>query len=306
MLVLLYYGGYLLLSALLLLLFRRGGRQAWFIKLLIVAGLPLAGWLVVLIWSLRQRDQSEQQFAEYVEQQQQEHSVRRIGVFHRIEKQRELDVVPIEDALIISQHRDRRQALIEILKQDTIQYIEVLQQAIRNEDTETSHYAVSAIMEIKRKLLISLQELEVRYEQESGDAELSQAYAEVLSVYLRSGFLDERTKKKVQYTHLSVLAHHLREHDMDERMYEDKLNVELELELYPAAEQTALQYVERFPASERAYLSLLKYYFTVRSYQKLKDALERLKRSPIRLSNEGLTAVRFWSTGGAHEQQFQI
>lgn len=301
-----YYGLYLIVSAAALALLNRKDRQLLMIKLLIVASIPVLGWLLPTIWIQKPRPHSEQQFADYVEQQEQEHTIRRIGVFHGVEKQRELDVVPIEDALVASQHQDRRQALIEVLKQDTINYIEVLQRAVNNEDTETSHYAVSAIMEFKRKLLIALQDLEVRYEQDQNHAETAKAYIEVLAAYVNSGFLDERTKRKYQYTYLSVLTNYLERHEKEEQLLAAKLETEIELGIYAEAEQTALQYVEYFPLSEQAYMALLKYYFIVRSRRKLGQTLNRLKNSPIRLSNAGLTAVRFWSKGEADEQQSQV
>lgn len=301
-----YYGLYLIVSAAALALLNRKDRQLLMIKLLIVASVPVLGWFLPTIWIQKPRPHSEQQFADYVEQQEQEHTIRRIGVFHGVEKQRELDVVPIEDALVASQHQDRRQALIEVLKQDTINYIEVLQRAVNNEDTETSHYAVSAIMEFKRKLLIALQDLEVRYEQDQNHAETAKAYIEVLAAYVNSGFLDERTKRKYQYTYLSVLTNYLERHEKEEQLLAAKLETEIELGIYAEAEQTALQYVEYFPLSEQAYMALLKYYFIVRSRRKLEQTLNRLKNSPIRLSNAGLTAVRFWSKGEADEQQSQV
>lgn len=302
----LVYGIYVVVCAVILALFNWSHKQTLLIKLLIVACIPVIGWLLPIIWIRKPRRHSEQQFSEYVENQQQEHKIRRIGVFHNIERQRELDIVPIEDALIVSQHRERRQVLIDVLKQDTIQYIEVLQQAISNEDTETSHYAVSAIMEIKRKLLMSLQELEVHYEQEQDNAQLAKAYIEVLAIYLKSGFLDERTKRKYQYTYLSVLTHFLQQHEKEEALFAAKLDIEIELGIYADAEQTALLYVEHYPLSEQAYMALLRYYFVIRSHQKLEQTLNRLKSSPIRLSNEGLTTVRFWSKGVGDGQQHQI
>ena len=59
--------------------------------------------------------------------------------------------------------------MIDVLKEDTMQYMEVIKTAVLNEDTETSHYAVSAVMEIKRKLSISLQQLSVKFDQNKRD-----------------------------------------------------------------------------------------------------------------------------------------
>lgn len=291
------YGIYIIVSAITLYILDFSEKRTAIIKLLIVACLPLVGWFLPILWIKKPKQQSEEQFSEYIDTQQQEYKTRRIDVFNSVDKERELNVVPIDDALSVSYHRERRQALIEVLKQDTIQYIEVLQRAISNEDTETSHYAVSAILEIKTKLLNSLQDFEVKYENESGNVKLSRAYIDVLASYLKSGFLDYRTKRKYQYKYVQVLDHHLKHHELDENLFVTKINTEIDIGNFPDAEQTAIEYLEHFPLSEQAYMSQLKLYFSTRSNLKLQQTLERLKNSPIRLTNQGLTTIRFWSRG---------
>lgn len=266
-------------------------------KWIIVIFLPVVGWFLPNVWARSTSRNSGHEFTEYVERQQQEHKVRRIGIYNKVEKKKELNVIPIEDALVVSEHQDRRQVMIDVMKQDTMNYIGILQRAVSNEDTETSYYAVSAIMEIKRKLLMSLQELSVRYEQEPTNLHLMFAYSEVLREFMSSGFLDQRTLRKYQFTYLSVLSNLLNLAEDTEWAYAAKIEIEIKLELFTDAEETAQLYLELFPQSENAYLSLLKIYFITRSKQKLQLTLEKLKKSSVRLSNQALTTVRFWSEG---------
>lgn len=288
---------YLLLSIVILTIFRRKSKQEWLLKIIVVAVLPIVGWLLPLFWPRAIYREKDEAFEDYVARQQEEHEVRRSGVYTKIERDKELNVIPIEDALLVSEHQTRRQVMIDVLKQDSINYIEVLQRAVSNEDTETSHYAVSAIMETKRKLMISLQQLSVKYEQHRDDVYVVTAYAEILKAYLQSGYLDERTLLKYRYTFISVVEQLISLSDDEEWAHKEKTNMELVLGEYARAERSGLLYTEKCPHSEDAYITLMKVYYETNSYDKLQQTLERLLKTPIRLSNQALTIVRFWSEG---------
>ncbi|GKU77076.1 hypothetical protein [Paenibacillus sp. L3-i20] len=291
------FGIYVFLSASLLAL--RYGRSIsdWLLKLVIVTIFPIVGWLFPIFWPRKFYVHAGEEFHDYIMKQQEEHKVRHVGIYSMLEAEKELNVIPIEDALVVSEHHTRRRVMIDVLKQDSIHYLEILQTAVSNEDTETSHYAVSAIMEVKRKLLIAIQDLSVQYESQKHEPYMVQTYAEVLKGFLRSGFLDERTITKYQYTYLTVLEQFITLSDQSEWAYRDKIETELALGLYGIAEATSRSYLEQFPHSEETYLCLLKVYFETRSVSKLRHTLEQLKQSPIKLSNQALTLVRFWSEG---------
>ncbi len=291
------YIAYLLISFTALLLIYRKSWQEWLIRLIVVAVLPVAGWLFPLFWPKRITAGSKEAFDDYVRRQQEEHEVRRIGVYKQVERQQELNIIPIEEALLVSEHQTRRKVMIDVLKQDSLNYLEILRRAVSNEDTETSHYAVSAIMETKRKLLLSLQELSVKFENQPDDLQVVGAYAEVLRAYMRSGFLDQRTLLKNQYTYLAVLKQYIMLSDQSEWAYQEKINLEIDLQALGDAEQSAQSYLAQYPDSEEAYLSLIKVYYTMQSHSKLQETLERLRGTSLRLSNHALTVVRFWSEG---------
>ncbi|MEF2245417.1 hypothetical protein [Paenibacillus sp. IITD108] len=291
------YGIYILVSILLITFFYRKSWQEWLIRVIMVAVLPVVGWLLPLFWSKLFTSNSKEAFEDYVTRQQEEHKIRRIGVYKQVERKQELDVIPIEEALLVSEHQTRRKVMIDVLKQDAINYLEILQRAVSNEDTETSHYAVSAIMETKRKLQLALQDLAVKFETDSSDLLVVRTYAEVLHAYMRSGFLDERTLLKNRYTYLAVLNQYIKLDESSEWAYQEKIELEIVLQAYSDAERSAKMYMEQFPDSEAAYLCMLKVYYVMKSYPKLNETLDRLKRAPISLSNHALTMVRFWSEG---------
>ncbi|URN96378.1 MAG: hypothetical protein NAG76_09240 [Candidatus Pristimantibacillus lignocellulolyticus] len=292
-----WYGIYLIVSLAVIIILNWKNKRNIALKMIVVTFLPVVGWVLPMVWSRIRSEDSSKEFNDYIERQQEEHKVRRIGIYNEVEKYKELNVIPIEDALVVSEHQERRQVMIDVLKQDTINYIEILQRAVSNEDTETSHYAVSAIVELKRKLQISMQELTVKYENDQSNLHVVIAYVEVLREFMNSGFLDHRTLRKYQFTYLSVLNRLIVLAYETKWAYIAKVNMEIKLELYGDAEKTAQLFIENFPDNEDAYLSLLKVYFVTRSKQKLHLTLDKLKNSPVRLSNQALTTVRFWSEG---------
>lgn len=216
------------------------------------------------------------------------------------------NTVPIEEALAVNDLGTRRRMMIDLLKQDSIQYLDVLQLAVSNEDTETSHYAVSAIVEVKRKLTLAMQELSVRYESDKQDPHLLRSYADVLKAYMSSGFLDDRTLLKHGYTYAEVLQHLLEADPTEPIHYKEKTEADLAIKRYEQAEATAQSYLSRFPLNEEAYLLLVKVYYARRSHEQIVAVLKRLKASPIRLSAQALALVRYWSEDSYDGKQPQI
>lgn len=293
----LMYSIYVLLSFLLIFVFYRKSWQDRLVKAVIITVLPVVGWMLPVFWPKRFVGEGEEEFEDFITRQAEEHKVKRIGIYQQVERQQELDVIPIEDALLVSENKTRRRVLIDILKQDAVHNLEILQSAISNEDKETSYYAVSAIMEAKRKLQLALQDLSVKFEADPTDLLVVKTYAEVLYAYMRSGFLDERTLLKYRYTYRSVLKQWLELDPLQEWAYQESVNLELTLGSYVDAEQIARAYVHAVPDSEKAYMSMMKIHYETRSIHRLQETLERLKKSPIKLSNEALMLVRFWSEG---------
>lgn len=293
---------YLLLSCFLLGIRHRKDKREWLLRFVVAAALPVIGYLLPLFWRKRWHKQNADLAAARIAELDVAVTIGDLsghhGVYRKLETEKEMNVVSLEEALLVNDLTIRRRIMIDLLKQDSIEYLEVLRLAVSNEDTETSHYAVSAIMEIKRKLSLTLQELAVKYEDNKHDAHMLAAYSDVLKSYMRSGFLDERTLLKHKYTYADVLGKLIEAEPDQARAYTDKLETELDLGEYAAAEQTARRFLDRFPHSEDAYLGLMNVYFTIRSFEQLKQTLEQLKRSSIRLSSRAITVVRYWSEGG--------
>ena len=90
--------------------------------------------------------------------------------------------------------------------------------------------------------------------------------------------------------------------EASEKTFQEKIKMELTLNNPIAAEKTTMQFKQKFPLCEEAYLSALSIYFTTRAYDKLTAEIAALKASPITLSNKALTTVRYWSEVNQHNE----
>ena len=86
------------------------------------------------------------------------------------EESTQMPVVPLEEAFLINDAATRRRLMVEILRQDPNQYIQLLQQARLNDDIEVTHYASTAMMEVQREYEIDLQRCERRLAEEPDSA----------------------------------------------------------------------------------------------------------------------------------------
>ena len=74
------------------------------------------------------------------------------------------NTVPLEEALIVDNPRQRRNLMLSILNENPGQYANLLSQARLNEDVEVVHYAATAMAQISAKEDIALQQRMEEYE----------------------------------------------------------------------------------------------------------------------------------------------
>ncbi|MBQ7794524.1 MAG: hypothetical protein IJ366_08420 [Clostridia bacterium] len=96
------------------------------------------------------------------------------------EKKNTDSVIPIEEALLINSAKERRELIMDVLTDNPKEYIEFLQMAGNNDDTEVVHYAVTAMVEISKENDFMLQQLERKYSANPGDYNILKEYSDFL------------------------------------------------------------------------------------------------------------------------------
>ena len=309
------YGGYVAISAVLLAWFYRRDLKAWAVRFVFAAALPVAGLLIAgprpagknaAPGKAVSRGRAESPGGLALPEDAFLTADLKVPDdetrFHldRAKNARARDAVPLEEALLAADVPIRRRMLLSLLGRETPIDPELLALAARNDDTETSHYAVSVVLERRRKGTLAVQEWSARYEADPSDPGAMRAYAAALKEILAGGFLDPVSRREFRLKLAEVLQR-LVDTDPDAcRYYPDLIETELALRRHERASELAEEFVRRFPEKEEAYLALLQTGYARRSMEAIRDALNRLIGAPVRLSGDALAAVRFW-LGGADD-----
>ena len=90
------------------------------------------------------------------------------------------NTVPIEEALVVNSAKERRTIIMDVLNDNPKEYIEFLQKAGNNEDTEVVHYAVTAMVEISKENDYKLQDFERQYSADPEDTAILEQYTDFL------------------------------------------------------------------------------------------------------------------------------
>lgn len=215
---------------------------------------------------------------------------------NRVSKESYKNTVSIEETLILNENTIKREQLIEQLKKDALSYISVLKKAIRDDDIETSHYASSAIVEVKRRLELDIQQFSVNMEKNRENIEFLYQYQEVLKVYIDSGILDKYSLHNYSNTYEKILKTIISLKPTKE-IYHDLINILIKMNNLEEAEKYCHEFLDRIP-SEESYMSLLKYYFNKKDSKQFNRVFRELKESKIQLSPKGIDLIRFWERGG--------
>ncbi len=269
------------------------GLQDSFYKFFVIFFLPVAGLLFFIVSAILNKipnrsDSIVDSYLKYIREQ------KHIYYEEAMDFEKEINTVPMEDSLNFSDNKGKRAYLIYILKKDFASHIKGLQKAIKSQDTETSHYAASALMEIKKQFEILLANTYEKYKNNKDDISVIQEYTSTLKKYLKSGLADKVDYYNYLEKYSVVLSELLSRHVTNEVYFVDKINCDIELRDDKSAEDFGKRFFEYFPNSEKPYLALMKFYYLSRDIESFANVSKVLKNKKIGLTEYGESVVKFW------------
>lgn len=202
-------------------------------------------------------------------------------------------IIPMEEALIINSPKERRELIMDILNDNPGEYIEFLQRAGNNDDTEVVHYAVTAMVEISKENDFRLQQLEKEYAQNPDDFEILCEYCEFLWSSLEQNLtqgqaqivsrnlFDELTRKKLQ-TSKTI------------EDYKRLIKNGMKLGNYTRAGEDIDAMDKDFHESEELIMLRLQYFASLGRGKDIKLLLDEIEREHIYLSTPAKEAIAFW------------
>lgn len=273
--------------------FLRRDRQKAVAYFLIFIAVPVLGLilfgLVAYIFSFRKKKEKEYDLNDLMTFQ----SAKKY--FYRPNVDEELNFVSVEESIHVSNTQEKRKLVRNILKKDIDQYSRSALSALKDSDSETTHYAASAIMEVYRKMTLGLDRIEAELKNDPDDMEIAQVFASALAGYIESGILSKRDRDQSIQKYISA-AERIHAEQPELLNQEDYIRLSgfyAETGDLASAEKWAKRAIELYK-QEDTYLNMLKVCYLAQDKNKFNSVMSDLRHSPVVLSEQSLDKLRFW------------
>lgn len=209
----------------------------------------------------------------------------------------EINLISFEEAMSISNKHEKRSLILNVLKNDIVKHTPFIKSALYDSDSETTHYAASATVEVYKKLKKKIQEQETALSIYDKNIELSLALMSTIVEYISSGVLTDKDMKVYLKKYTTLMETSLNNHEtaLTEEDYLNYINFLFMLGDIENSIYYALIAKEKFP-TEDSYLKLMEIYYKTKDKDAFYYTFNELKTSKIVLSNRGLEFIRFWGS----------
>ncbi len=210
--------------------------------------------------------------------------------------QRELGIVPVEDAMAVSGTAEKRALLLNQLKKDVGENYKALLAAENDEDSESAHYVAAAKMEAYRVQQQRWMESYKAYQREPADLANFHAACTALRNLIDGRILSPREQEIYKKTYCGLIES---QEEQDAKMlsgedYEVYLVYLVESEQTQKAERIWNEEREKVK-SERCYMKMIEMYYQQRDKEKFRQCMKELRADKqVRLSAQGLEVLRYW------------
>lgn len=209
------------------------------------------------------------------------------------EKKNAQYTVPIEEALLINSPKERRTIIMDVLNDNPKEYIEFLQKAGNNEDTEVVHYAVTAMVEISKENDYLLQEYERKYALEPDNPIVLEQYMDFLWGCLSQNLMQGQVEA-LNRELFSNLAQKKIASGGSITDYVRIIENDLKRKNYTLASEYLRKMQEDYPKREEYYLLRLQYLASLGRGEEVQKLLNEVVDSQIFLSSKTKEVLAFW------------
>lgn len=221
----------------------------------------------------------------------------RVDILEHPDMESEINLVPMEEAILIDDKENLRQLLLTVLRGDISKSINAVTKALNSSDSEASHYAASAIMDINNEFQNTLQKFHAQLEATPDDKEVNQLFIEYLIKMLNTNFLSDMELKTYVYT-LSQTCQHVFDFDksyMKAGYYSNLIKLLVRIGDIQAAHLWVPRLLSEYPEEMESYRCILRFYYSIQDKENFFHHLERLKRSDVSIDKDLLDLIRIYS-----------
>lgn len=213
-------------------------------------------------------------------------------------EERERNVIPVEDALAVSDEKNLRLAMMNIIKGDMQESLSSVALALNSEDSESAHYAASVLSNKLNEFRIGVHKLYREMKEEDPEQiEYEVALIAYLEDFLgQRVFMDLEQNRFVQMLEEAMeLLYRKNASRITTDWYEGLCMRLLESGNFENVEKWCIRLEEQYPNELCAYTCRLKLYFTIKDKDAFFRTLNALKNSNIVIDSDTLEMIRIFS-----------
>ena len=210
-------------------------------------------------------------------------------------EEQERNMVSLEEAIEITNKKDLRLLMMNIVRGDIQQFLHSISLALDSEDTETAHYAAAMLQEALNNFRIFVEKNRMLVKKHD---ENSMIYAESLMDYMNHVLKQRVFTDMEQIKYVSIFDEigeeifSISPKSMTSEWFEALSIRTLEVKEYEKTKKWCDRASEYYPNSLETYTSKIKLYFTCRDKENFFRVLNELRNSDIVVDNETLELLR--------------
>ena len=274
---------------------KKRNRVEFVAKTIVMLLCPIAGPLFVLVGTLIYRYifQKDVDLEDVIFQKD------RVKTYLRADEERGRTMVPLEEALVVTDKNNLRNLMLNVVRGDTRNSLASISKALNSEDSETSHYAASVLQDSLNGFRAMVQNSynEILEEKENQLVHVRLLIEYMNPVLAQRVFTDMEQKSMVH--RMSDVCQILYEKEPDRmsgEYFEDISLRLLEIKDYEACKMWCYRAVKYFPKRLSTYTCQLKLYFSCGDRDSFFRVLDELKQSDVVIDNETLELIRVFQT----------
>lgn len=204
------------------------------------------------------------------------------------------NTVPIEEALVINSAEERRTIIMDVLNDNPKEYIEFLQKAGNNDDTEVVHYAVTAMVEISKENDYKLQDYERQLSLNPDDVTILEKYTDFLWSCLSQNLMQGQVEVLNRELFSTLMQKKMMLSPESITDFKRVVENELKRKNYTLASESLRNMYSLYSDREEYYLCRLNYLASLGRGEDIKALIKEIYKKQVYLSSSTKEALAFW------------
>lgn len=225
-------------------------------------------------------------------------SKERVRTQLKADEEREMNVIPLEEAIAVNDQKSLRTAMLNVLKGEIRNSLSAISMALETNDSESSHYAAAILSHELSEFRMETQKLYLGIQQEEQD----QTEYEDMMINYTDNVLKQQVFTELEQNRFVRMMVEAAESfytknpsGMTEQQYESICLRLLDIQDYGNSEKWCNRLAKQYPDRLVSFTCRLKLYFIVRNREAFFRTLDVLKQSDIVIDSETLELIRIFS-----------